>query len=137
MSVRSFPRAVSSLPDVFRFIDETLAGCPPTREALTDIRLAVDELLTNMVQHQPGPGADIEVSVERKGRSIMIGLIDHDVEPFDPTAPPDPDLDVHPGERREGGMGVYLARQVMESIHYDYDERLRRSSLFMEKILEA
>jgi serine/threonine-protein kinase RsbW len=134
---RSFQRALSSVPAIFLFLDEVLADRPPNPETMGDIRLAVDEVVTNMVTHQPYGGERIEIALERRDGAIIIRLIDSGVDRFDLTAAPEPELDAAPEQRREGGLGIYLVRQLMSAIRYEYDERLRRSTVTMEKILEA
>ena len=136
MPTRSFQRRVSSLPEMFRFLDAALAGLPAGAEVVGDLRLAVDELFTNMVRHQPEGGEQVELSVDHQGTRILLRLVDHGVERFDPTAAPDPDFDVPAGDRREGGLGIYLTRQLMGAVRYEYDERLRRSTITLEKALE-
>ena len=41
-----------------------------------------------------------------------------DGPPFDPTAHPAPDLDVPLELRQEGGLGIFLVRQIMSSVEY-------------------
>jgi len=135
--VRSFQRALSSLPEIFRFIDEVLVQHRPSPEALGDIRLAVDELFTNMVRHQPGGGRQVEIALEHRDRRIIIRMVDHEVDRFDLTSAADPDIDAPAEKRSEGGLGIYLARQLMGALHYDYDRQRRISTLTMEKVLEA
>lgn len=136
MPTRSFQRGVSSLPEMFRFLDAALADVPAGAEVVGDLRLAVDELFTNMIRHQPGGADQVELSVDRQGSRIVLRLVDHGVKPFDPTAAPDPEFDVPAEERREGGLGIYLTRQLMGAVRYEYDERLRRSTITLEKDLE-
>jgi anti-sigma regulatory factor (Ser/Thr protein kinase) len=44
---------------------------------------------------------------------------------------PEPDLDSDIEERRVGGLGIYLVRQVMDSISYRYENG--KNVLTMEK----
>ena len=134
--VRSFQRALSSLPEIFRFIDEVLQQHRPSPGALGDIRLAVDELFTNMVRHQPGGGRRVDIALEHRDGRIIIRMVDHEVDRFDPSSAQDPDFDAPAEKRSEGGLGIYLARQLMGALRYDYDQQRRTSTLTMEKVLE-
>ena len=137
MVSRSFQRTLSSLSSIFAFIDEVLAARHPDAETSLEIHLAVDEIVTNMVTHQPAGAETLEVALECRGGRLIIRLVDNGVEPFDVTAAPDPDFQEEASRRRPGGLGIYLARQVMSAVRYEYDERCRRSELIMEKVLEA
>jgi len=89
------------------------------------VNLALDELLTNVMRHgfppgadgRPDPGHEIEVSVELQSRRLVARLRD-DGKPFNPLDLPAPDLDTPLEDRPVGGLGVYLARQMMDSMRY-------------------
>jgi len=40
---------------------------------------------------------------------------------FDPLSLPDPELDGDIEDRKIGGLGIYLVRQVMDTISYRYE----------------
>lgn len=88
-------------------------------EACTaDLVQAVDEAATNAIIHgHAGQIGWVEVAVSTKSDRFVV-TIEDDARPFDPTTVPAPDLSVHPGERRPGGMGVLLARLCVDEITY-------------------
>ena len=94
--------------------DEAGAG-----EACTaDLVQAVDEVATNAIIHgHAGQAGWVEVAVGTDGDRFVVTVQD-DAPAFDPTAVPTPDLSVHPGERRPGGMGVLLARLCVDEMTY-------------------
>ena len=83
-----------------------------------DMVQAVDEVTTNAIIHGHAGGSGwVEVAATTRDDRFVI-TIEDDARAFDPTAVPDPDLSVHPAERRPGGMGVLLARLCVDEMTY-------------------
>lgn len=85
---------------------------------IADLVQAVDEAATNAIIHgHAGQIGWVEVAVSAE-RDRFVVTIEDDAPRFDPTTVPAPDLSVHPGERRPGGMGVLLARLCVDEMTY-------------------
>jgi len=87
-----------------------------------DLKLVVDEACSNLVMHgyrgqEPGP---IRVRFEQNGGEIVVTITDR-APPFDPKDAPLPKLDAPASERRPGGLGWHLIRELMDRIHYEAD----------------
>lgn len=83
-----------------------------------DLVQAVDEAATNAIIHgHAGQAGWVEVAVATVGARFVV-TIEDDAPPFDPTTVPAPDLSIHPGSRRPGGMGVLLARLCVDEMTY-------------------
>ncbi len=102
-----------------RELVRAVAGEAGASEACTaDLVQAVDEAATNSIIHgHAGEPGWVEVRVARDGDQF-VATIEDDAPPFDPTTVPAPDLSIHPGERRPGGMGVMLARLCVDEMTY-------------------
>lgn len=106
------------LADIRRFISLATAnlGAPP--KARDDLELAVDELVTNIIQHgyrrEP---KGIELVARREGDTIVVQLRD-EAPPFDPTQVPEPDTTLPLELRPVGGLGIFLARRLTDSLTY-------------------
>ncbi|MGH9321123.1 MAG: ATP-binding protein [Vicinamibacteria bacterium] len=83
------------------------------------IALAVDEAATNVIQHAYGgePGHEIEVHFDPEGESLDI-VIFHDGEPLDTVPVPEFDLDKLVAEKRKGGLGLTIMRQMMDKVEH-------------------
>lgn len=75
----------------------------------------------------PGP---IEVMMEVDARRLRVQIADEG-RTFDPKDVPEPDLESLP----EGGLGLFIMKNFMDSVHYERVED--RNVLTMEKALEA
>jgi len=96
--------------------------------AVFHIELACDEACTNIIEHAYGDEdkGDIIIHWQIEGAQFIITIQDHG-RPFDPTAVPSPstlDASQHsaPEDIRVGGLGVYFMRQLMDEVHFQFDE---------------
>jgi serine/threonine-protein kinase RsbW len=99
------------------------------------VRLAVDELATNIVTHgylEAGRSGDLTISAEVLDDQLTIYLEDK-AESHDPRETPPPDLSAPITERPVGGLGVYLALWAIDGFDYEQDEDGNRSILVMER----
>ncbi len=81
------------------------------RDAL-DLELAVHEILTNVIRHA-APTGDVSVYLAHLGDRVEVVVAD-DGTPLDTRELPT----VSPGELREGGYGLHLARRLVDRISY-------------------
>ena len=107
-----------------------------TPSVTTYVRLAVDELFTNMARLQPSSTDEMSISLDKEEGRIIVRMSYHGVEPFDITRLPDPDLDAPLERRDEGGLGVYLCKRVMDDVRYEYENQNGISTITLVRNLE-
>ena len=106
-------------------------GCPENERRL--IEISAEELITNIVSYAYGkyPGISREngqVQVEYGVNLLPEGEKQADIcfidqgKPFNPFAREDPDLTLSLEERPVGGLGIYMVKQFMDDIGYEYKE---------------
>lgn len=99
------------------------------------LSLAVDEIATNVVQHgyeDHHLSGDLTIWAETTGRQLILYLEDTG-RPFDPREVPRPaDLDRPLEERRDGGLGIFLALWGVDGFAYDSKGGRNRSTFMME-----
>jgi anti-sigma regulatory factor (Ser/Thr protein kinase) len=112
------PLTLDRLAEIRTFLAHTLTslGCAAAVDAFV---LAVDEVCANLVQHAdagtfPGP---TRVTVQRRDNDAIIVVEDRG-RPFDPADAPAPDLTSAWEERRVGGLGWFLVRQMVDELSY-------------------
>jgi phosphoserine phosphatase RsbU/P len=94
-------------------------------EVVSDLTLALEEAVSNVIRHGYGDRPDglISVTFRATGESIVVTVEDAAVG-FDPLKHPEPDLTVPVEARPAGGMGVYLIKRLMDEVDYRvYDGR--------------
>jgi serine/threonine-protein kinase RsbW len=135
MTDQSFAMTIGSdiaeIPGVSARLEEDMGAHGFSPEEVLDTQLAVEEVITNIIVHgYRGQGGGIQLSCRFFRDHIEIRITDS-APRFDPLSMPEPDLDATIDERRIGGLGIYLIRQVMDSISYHYENG--KNVLTMEK----
>jgi serine/threonine-protein kinase RsbW len=95
----------------------TQSRIPP--EAVNDLQIVLDEIVSNVIKYAWPAGGDHEVRVRLTvdGGAIEAEVID-DGQPYDPREAPAP-MRAAPGRRpRPGGLGVHLAKQLVDGFDY-------------------
>lgn len=120
---------ISKLPI---FVDEIAATLSLSQEFVFNFNLVLEEAVTNVVMYAypQGKSGPITLVAKYSKGEIAFILSDEGV-PFDPTKVPDADVTLPAEERRIGGLGIYLIRQIMDNVSYRYNER--RNILIMNK----
>jgi len=131
-----FRREIEALGEVFEFLETFVDGQEVDEKTAFCINLVVEELFTNMVRHNEGGGDQITVSIERQDDQLHLELVDTDVEPFDPETVEAPPVDAGIGERRPGGLGIFLVQSMVDDLNYDYETEGRRMRITVTKTLE-
>ena len=108
-------------------IIEFLMASPdmPTDETLCfKIRLSVEEAVENVVRYAYEGGSgwlEAGTSLDKDTLILTIELRDAGV-PFNPLDREDPDITLSAEEREVGGLGIFLCKQMMDSLNYRYED---------------
>jgi serine/threonine-protein kinase RsbW len=110
---------LESLP-VFRdFIADCCARYNIPNGTVFELKLAVDEACTNIVEHGykgMDPGSII-LSFRIEADRILVQITDFG-HIFEPAEAPKPDVEAALEDRELGGMGLFLIYQTMDNIDY-------------------
>ena len=123
MEERRFRRDIGSLGDLFDFVDGFVGRHGIPDDPAFDLRLALEELFTNMVKYHPEGADSILIRLELQDAIVRATLQDFDVESWDVTRAPEPDVAAPLETRRPGGMGLHLVRKVTDDLRYEYRDR--------------
>ena len=104
------------------FIDEQLedAGCPMLTQIAIDV--AVEELFVNIASYAYDKEigvAVVQVEMLNAPLSVEITFIATGHQ-YDPLAKPDPDITLSAKERKKGGLGIYVVKNSMDDMRYEY-----------------
>ena len=117
---------IENLDEVLGFVDGILEShdCPIKVQMQMDI--AVEEIFVNIAHYAYAPKtgkATISASFDAKSRIISFSFIDSGV-PFDPLQKKDPDISQKLEDRKIGGLGIYMVKQSMDNVRYEYRDGL-------------
>ena len=123
MQMRLFiPREHARVDDLTASLEAVLANNGVSRAIQCDVRLIVEELASNAIEH----GDPTRVGAEEHELCVDIGIREHLLTlevresgaAFNPLDQPPPDLDADILDRPTGGLGLHLVRQVAEEAAY-------------------
>lgn len=129
-----FKRDFNSLDKVFEFISSFTQKYKIDEPIAYAINVAVEEIFTNMIKYNSSGRKDIAISFEKSKKTVLICLTDFDSDHFDVTKASAPDINIPLGERKAGGLGLHLVKNLVDNISYEYKDRV--SKIKMTKNLE-
>ena len=84
------------------------------------LNLALEEAVTNVILYAYPEGSDGLVDVEAiMSKDKLKFIISDSGKEFDPTAAPEADITLGVEDRPIGGLGIYLVRNIMDSVSYE------------------
>ncbi|HEY3227515.1 MAG TPA: ATP-binding protein [Planctomycetota bacterium] len=110
---------------------------PP--EEVHKITLAVDEAVTNIIEHgfNQGEKGSIEIEAEWEGEKEKFRVTIRDsARVFNPDSIPSPDVQEHVKAGRKKGLGLFLMRQIMDEVKYRYKDG-QQNELTMVKYVKG
>ena len=84
------------------------------------LNLAVEEWVVNVINYAYPKGTRGHVELTAKVNDGLMTLVvkDHGI-PFDPTQHEDADVEAELEDRPIGGLGIYLVKNIMDSMDYE------------------
>lgn len=103
-------------------IIECVMNCPEVISLPDDIqfkiRLSVEEVEENILCYSGTKW--VELIVEREADRLDISFRDGGIA-FNPLAKDDPDITAPLEDRQVGGLGIFICKQMMDSVTYHYE----------------
>lgn len=108
-----------NLSDVRDFITGHAESYGFKPNQIDDIRLAVDEAVTNIIKHayQGDTSQEINITLKLNNEQLCILLTDTG-NTFEFEAYQLPDIKKQIEKKKRGGMGVYLIHSLMDNVSY-------------------
>lgn len=104
-------------------IIESVMACPEVTALPEDlqfkVRLCVEEVEENILCYSGTTW--VEVDVELVDSMLSVTFTDGGME-FDPLAKKDPDINAALEDRQIGGLGIFLCKQMMDTLNYSYEK---------------
>lgn len=111
-----------NLAKIDQFIEQVGLQADFDDATIYNVRMAVDEACTNIIEHAyggEGKGA-IRLVCEPQTEGLLITIYDQG-QRFDPTSIRNLDINAPLEARSNNGMGVYLMRQLIDTVTYRFD----------------
>ena len=110
---------ISEIGKLATFIEELGEELVLTPDLIFNLNLALEEAVTNVIlyAYPKEEQKDIFISANMSDNILIFVLTDSGKE-FDPTKVPDADITLSAEEREIGGLGIFLIRQIMDTVEY-------------------
>ena len=114
----SVKASLENLQVIRQYIDQVGARLGVNETALGDLRLVVDEAVTNVILHGYGDlDGTVELHMEGDGDTVIITIRDQ-AKTFDSSHVNEPQLDTALKDRPFGGMGIFLIKKMTDEAEF-------------------
>ena len=114
---------IQQIPQLAGFVEAIAQEKKLGHSLSLSLNLALEEAVTNVIMYAYPDGTDGLVDIEAILRDDSLSLIVSDSGiPFDPTEVPDADVSLDAENRTVGGLGIYMVRNIMDSVGYERTE---------------
>ena len=124
------PSTVEAIRPATEQAEAWLAGQQVSFEAMYLASLTIEELVTNCIKYGYSDGDEhiIEIVFSVVDGVLTIDVTD-DGNPFNPLDAPRPDLSAAADQRRIGGLGLHLLRELSDEQRYERRDGNNRLTL--------
>ncbi len=126
---------LAALETIWPYLDEAARQAGLDAPTAYRLRLAVDELVTNVVVHgyaEAGLNGPLRLQASWDENCLTL-LLEDTGQPYDPRQAPAPDLSLPLDRRTEGGLGIYLLLKNLDAFDYTRVGQTNRSYLTVNK----
>ncbi len=97
--------------------------------------LAVDEAVTNIIEHGYDEGAEGSIEIEVVAGEQQFKIVIRDTgRVFNPESVPDPDMKEHVQRGHKKGLGIFLMRQNMDEVRYTFRDGVKNELTLVKYI---
>ena len=111
---------VEYIEDGLQPVIDALEEAGVAHKIIYKVRLALDEILTNVVSYayKEGEGeVEIRCQIEDTPQTVILTIVDEGGE-FNPLTVDEPELHAAVSDRPIGGLGLFLVKTVMDEVSY-------------------
>lgn len=121
---------VEELTKLPEFVDTVCEEAGVDMAQIASLNLALEEAVTNVVLYAyPESTGTVDIDAIYTNKYLKFIITDSGIA-FDPTKKEDADITLTAEERPIGGLGIYLVRQIMDSVNYERIEGHNILTLF-------
>ena len=113
---------IENIALVTDFVNSILEKNECSMKVQMEIDIVIDEILSNIAYYAYAPGsgeATVQVKIEDSPQRMELVFIDRGI-PYNPLENKDPDVTLDIEERKIGGLGIFLVKEMMDEVSYEY-----------------
>lgn len=121
MARKVFQGRYKNLQKIADFVRREARAAGLDEDAVYQVELAVDEACTNIIEHGYGGEGkgNIEFRIMKQNHALLIEIRDNG-RSFNPGKVAEPNFNLPIEEVQERGVGLFLIRKVMDSVHFEF-----------------
>jgi anti-sigma regulatory factor (Ser/Thr protein kinase) len=114
---------LSEIESLAEAVAEFSKGNNLSDEVAHELRLVLEEVVSNIIQYgfEDDYEHQIAIQMNLQGEALSVKIRD-DGKPFNPLEFESYNIEKPFDEREEGGMGIYLVRELMDEVKYKREE---------------
>lgn len=118
-----FKADLNQIGKVSEYVLEELKKYDSNGKIINQILLVVEEIFVNIAKYAYKDGnGECRVTIFKDKEDTFKCMFEDTGIPFDPLQESDPDLTVSSKDRKVGGLGIYLSKNIMDDIRYEYKD---------------
>lgn len=108
---------IDNLDIVIDFVNEDLEQHNCESNFQSEIDIAVEEIFMNIARYAYKPeNGNVAILISAKEEFVI--EFEDTGKPYNPLLRSDPDLNIPISERKPGGLGIFLVKQLMDKVSY-------------------
>lgn len=119
------PASMENLDRMLEFVLDGVAKFEfATDTSLKKLRLVCEEMITNIIEYSyPEKTGQIKIDyyVLTADKKVVVKIIDEGI-PFNPVIHKKPNLSASVEERDIGGLGIHIAKKIVDQMEYERSE---------------
>lgn len=119
---RIFKADVAELDNLFEYSSSLLKILDFTSREIILINTALEEVFVNVAKYAYDDTGFVEVTLSNDKNSVKFIFRDSG-KPFNPLDRKDPNINASSDEREIGGLGIYMVKQIMDEVFYEYKDK--------------
>lgn len=123
-----------NLNAIAQFVTEWALKAELDERTIHAAQMAVDEASTNIIAHGYGGEGkgDIQLECKLVPAGLQVTITDFG-QPFLPESMLDPAADAPPETLAEGGLGLFLLRQLVDDLQFEFGDEQNKLIMILEK----
>ena len=111
------------IDNVRKFFDDYSKENKLTEKTVHDIQMALDELLTNIVNYgyEDSDEHQIDIHFGINNNAVNVEIVD-DSKPYNILEQENPDISLSVEDKPIGGLGIFLIKKLMSNVDYYTEE---------------
>ncbi len=108
------------------FLDNRLKTAKVPKKTINRMQVASDEIWSNIVRHSGAEKASLKL--RREGDTLFLDFIDNG-RPYNPLNAETPDITLSAEERKIGGLGLHMVKNITTSMEYEFADGRNKLTL--------